>query len=113
MIPDPYPHLWLLGFIAISAVKLLQLRDIVRNNPTADAKEYVEKEDINIIRAYYKIEKKEMNIDQFLRSIAQMGGFLNRKSDGNPGWQSIWEGWKFFLGLKEGVKLQKEGLICG
>jgi len=103
----------LLGFIAISAVKLLQLRDIVRNNPTADAKEYVEKEDINIIRAYYKIEKKEMNIDQFLRSIAQMGGFLNRKSDGNPGWQSIWEGWKFFLGLKEGVKLQKEGLICG
>lgn len=103
----------LLGFIAVSSVKLLQIRDIVRNNPTADAQEYVEKEDINIVRAYYKIKKKEMNIDQFLRNIAQMGGFLNRKSDGNPGWQSIWEGWKFFLGLKEGVKLQKEGLICG
>ena len=103
----------LLGFIAVSSVKLLQLRDIVRNNPTADAQEYVEKEDVNIVRAYYKIEKKKMTIDQFLRNIAQMGGFLNRKSDGNPGWQSIWEGWKFFLGLKEGVKLQKEGLICG
>ena len=103
----------LLGFIAVSAVKLLQLRDIVRNDPTADAQEYVEKIDINIVRAYYKIEKKEMTIDQFLRNIAQLGGFLNRKSDGNPGWQSIWEGWKFFLGLKEGVRLQKEGLICG
>lgn len=103
----------LLGFIAVSSVKLLQIRDIVRNDPTADAQKYVEKEDINIVRAYYKIERKEMNIDQFLRNIAQMGGFLNRKSDGNPGWQSIWEGWKFFLGLKEGVKLQKEGLICG
>ena len=103
----------LLGFIAVSAVKLLQLRDIVRNDPTADAQEYVEKIDIDIVRAYYKIEKKEMTIDLFLRNIAQMGGFLNRKSDGNPGWQSIWEGWKFFLGLKEGVRLQKEGLICG
>ncbi len=103
----------LLGFIAVSSVKLLQLRDIVRNNPTANAQEYVEKEDVAIVGAYYKIEKKDMTIDQFLRNIAQMGGFLNRKSDGNPGWQSIWEGWKFFLGLKEGVKLQKEGAICG
>ena len=46
-----------------------------------------------------------MSIGTFLRYIAQMGGFLNRKSDGNPGWQSIWEGWKFFLTLKEGARL--------
>ena len=103
----------LLGFIAVSSVKLLQLRDIVRHNPKADAEEYVKKEDVNIIKAYYKVEKKEMTIDRFLRYIAQMGGFLNRKSDGNPGWQSIWEGWKFFLGLKEGVELYKERGTCG
>ena len=103
----------LLGFIAVSSVKLLQLRDIVRHNPEADAKEYVEKEDINIVRAYYKVEEKEMTVDKFLRYIAQMGGFLNRKSDGNPGWQSIWEGWKFFLGIKEGIRLHREGLIYG
>jgi len=103
----------LLGFIAVSSVKLLQLRDIVRHEPEADAKEYVEKEDINIVRAYYKVEQTEMTINKFLRYIAQMGGFLNRKSDGNPGWESIWEGWKFFLGMKEGIKLYKGGLTCG
>jgi len=103
----------LIGFIAVSSIKLLQLRDIVRNNPEADAKEYVEKEDINIVRAYYKIEKTEMTIDRFLRYIAQMGGFLNRKSDGNPGWQSLWEGWKLFLWLKEGVRLAREDLAYG
>ncbi|MBU0470232.1 MAG: hypothetical protein KJ984_02030, partial [Nanoarchaeota archaeon] len=81
--------------------------------PEADAKEYVEKEDINIVRAYYKVEQTEMTINKFLRYIAQMGGFLNRKSDGNPGWESIWEGWKFFLGMKEGIKLYKGGLTCG
>lgn len=103
----------LLGFVSVSAVKLLQIRDIVRHNPEANAKEYVEQEDVNIVNAYYKTEKKEITIDRFLRYIAQMGGFLNRKSDGNPGWQSIWEGWKFFLGLKEGIRLYKGGHICG
>ena len=103
----------LLGFISVSAVKLLQLRDIVRTNPTANVTQYVEEEDINIAKAYYHIQDKHITIDKFLRLIAQMGGFLNRKSDGNPGWQTIWEGWKFFLYLKEGARLYKEGKICG
>jgi len=103
----------LLGFIAVSSVKLLQLRDIVRHNPDADAQSYVDREDVQIVCAYYKVKETKMTIDRFLRYIAQMGGFLNRKSDGNPGWQSLWDGWKFFMGLKEGAKLYREGLICG
>lgn len=103
----------LLGFIAVSSVRLLQLRDIVRNKPNVDAVEYVDKVDIQIVNAYYSVKEANMTIDRFLRYIAQMGGFMNRKSDGNPGWQSLWEGWKFFLGLKEGVMLQREGRICG
>lgn len=103
----------LLGFIAVASIKLLQLRDIVRRDPQTDAKEYVEEEDIQIARAYYKVQQPTMTIDRFLRYIAQMGGFLNRKGDGNPGWQSLWDGWKFFLGLKEGVRLQKEIQLMG
>jgi hypothetical protein len=95
----------LLGFISVSAVKLLQMRDISRYNPLADALSYVTAEDVNIVKAYYEVKDKHMTVDRFLRYIAQMGGFMNRKSDGNPGWQSIWEGWKFFMGLKEGVHL--------
>src|SRR3712207_8372304 len=29
----------------------------------------------------------------FLRGVARLGGFLARKSDGDPGWQTIWKGW--------------------
>jgi len=25
--------------------------------------------------------------------VAQLGGFLCRKSDGEPGWQTLWKGW--------------------
>ena len=103
----------LLGLISVAAVKLLQLRDIVRVDPEGNALEYVDKEDIQIAKAYYHVVDENITIDRFLRLIAKMGGFLNRKGDGNPGWQSLWEGWKFFMGLKEGVKLQREGGICG
>jgi Transposase Tn5 dimerisation domain len=27
------------------------------------------------------------------RAIARLGGFLGRKSDGLPGWQTLWRGW--------------------
>ena len=50
------------GFDGVSAVKLLQMRDIVRQNPEANALDYVEKEDITIIKEYYERRKKLMNI---------------------------------------------------
>ncbi|MBP5976460.1 hypothetical protein HW132_27965 [Brasilonema sp. CT11] len=28
-----------------------------------------------------------------LRAIARLGGFIGRKSDGPPGWQTLWRGW--------------------
>lgn len=103
----------LIGFTSVSSVRLLQLRDIVRSDPTADATKYVKDEDVKIVKSYYKVKESTMTIDTFLRYIAQMGGFLNRKSDGNPGWQSLWEGWKLFLWLKEGVRLARESPPCG
>ena len=29
----------------------------------------------------------------FWRSLARLGGFIGRKSDGEPGWQTIWGGY--------------------
>lgn len=95
----------LLGFISVSSVKLLQLRDIAKYSPDIDARNYVEQEDIEIIKAYFCLKDVNLSIGRFLRYIAQLGGFLNRNSDGNPGWQSIWEGWNFFMGLREGARL--------
>lgn len=99
----------LLGFISISSVKLLQMRDMVRIRPNEDVSNYVDEEDVEIVSAFYEVPKESiMTVDKFLRHIAMMGGFMNRKSDGNPGWQSIWEGWKYFLSLKKGFQLQKK-----
>jgi len=41
----------------------------------------------------------------FLRGVAQLGGFLARKSDRDPGWQTLWKGWSVLMTLVEGYEL--------
>jgi Transposase DNA-binding/Transposase DDE domain/Transposase Tn5 dimerisation domain len=49
------------------------------------------------------------------RGIAQCGGFLGRKGDGEPGWITIWRGWRNLMNMAEGVRLylNMEGYKCG
>ena len=49
------------------------------------------------------------------RGIARCGGFLGRKGDGEPGWMTIWRGWRSLLIMLEGVGLyrKKGGAKCG
>jgi len=47
-------------------------------------------------------------------SIARLGGFLARKSDGLPGWQTLWRGMQTLLILEQGFLLAKlEKPRCG
>jgi len=49
------------------------------------------------------------------RGIARCGGFLGRRGDGEPGWITIWRGWKSLLNMVDGVVLyrKKGGHTCG
>jgi hypothetical protein len=39
-----------------------------------------------------------------IRSLARLGGFIGRKQDGEPGWQTIWRGWQRLMWMREGVE---------
>ena len=45
---------------------------------------------------------------QAVRWIAQLGGYLGRKSDGPPGWKTLWRGWWYVQTLLEGVHLASQ-----
>ena len=34
-----------------------------------------------------------------------LGGFLARKSDGDPGWQKIWKGWTRLQDMRDGMEI--------
>ena len=44
-----------------------------------------------------------------LVAIAKLGGYIGRRSDGPPGWQTIWRGWQRLLLLVEGFRLASDG----
>jgi hypothetical protein len=48
---------------------------------------------------------EEMTIEQCWKKIAQGGGYLGRKSDGPPGWKTLWHGWLHLQDLWEGAQL--------
>jgi hypothetical protein len=43
-----------------------------------------------------------------LVGIARLGGFLARKSDGDPGWIAIWRGWHNLMRMLRGVEILRE-----
>lgn len=53
---------------------------------------------------------QEPTLEQAIRWIAQLGGFLARKSDKQPGITHIWRGMKKFAAMLEGANLAK---TCG
>jgi hypothetical protein len=84
----------LLGLLAIVAVRLLQLRTLARTAPDTPASQVVEPELLETVIRLRGGSANQMTADQFWRAVAGLGGFLGRKGDGNPGWQTLWRGWQ-------------------
>lgn len=45
-------------------------------------------------------------VRQVVRWIAQLGGFLGRKGDGEPGITTVWRGWSRLIGIAEVYRLR-------
>ena len=94
----------LLGALAIVAVRLLRLRDAARRDGAAPAA--VPQTTIQILAAKLQQPAAGFTTNRdFLRGVARLGGFLARKSDGEPGWLTIWKGWFVLSILVEGFEL--------
>jgi hypothetical protein len=94
----------LLGALAIVAIRLLGLRDAARCDGAAPAD--VPETTIRILAAKLQQPAECFTTNRdFLRGVARLGGFLARKSDGEPGWQTIWKGWFVLMILVEGYEL--------
>jgi Transposase Tn5 dimerisation domain/Transposase DDE domain len=93
-----------LGALALVAVRLLTLRDAARRDSTAPADAPAAALKVLAAKLQRPAECFESN-RAFLRRVAQLGGFLARTSDGEPGWQTLWKGWSVLMTLVEGYEL--------
>ncbi|MGI2908426.1 IS4 family transposase [Tolypothrix sp. VBCCA 56010] len=88
-----YSLVTILGFFAIVAVRLLQLRTFSRSHPQIPAQQFVPKQMLKILVARLGLLSEDLTLGEFWIAIARLGSFIGRKSDGSPGWQTLWRGW--------------------
>ena len=86
----------LLSFNALIAIRLMQLRQIVRTAPDTPASYALDIDPlmIRLLAARFNLAESSISVKRLWILIAQLGGHLGRKSDGSPGWRTIWKGWR-------------------
>ena len=78
----------------IIAWRILELTRASRQNPEASATELLTEEEVTVLcQMCDKLAgKTSLTLREAVRAIAQWGGFLARKSDGEPGPMTLWSG---------------------
>jgi len=94
----------LIGILSIIGLLMLRLRNIARTDSDRPASEVVEKDALKIIEKRYNLGSN-ISVGVFWKSVARLGGFLGRKNDGEPGWQTLWQGWLRLLDMLWSYKL--------
>ena len=96
----------LTGLLSVVAVRLLQLKEVGRRDPKRTATELIPAHYVELVRrARGQVRVGEWTVRDFFRGVAGLGGFLGRKSDGEPGWITIWRGWQVLHWMLRGAQL--------
>lgn len=96
----------LIGLISVIGIRLFQLKLVGRSQPEAKAATHVPSSWIKCLSLIKpRLIMTGMTVYKFFRELAKLGGFLGRKGDGEPGWQTIWRGFKKMQSLLDGMRL--------
>lgn len=94
----------LVAVLAIVAVRLLASKMVARSRPEGtEALENFGPEALMILEKKVGRPPQGWTNQSVLVAVAKLGGFVGRKSDGLPGWQTIWRGWHRLMWMCEGV----------
>jgi hypothetical protein len=104
-----------LAVMSIVAWRIFWITIVARISPDASCRNFLNEIEWKILAIKFGKTKEQKNkeptIAQSIIWIAQLGGFLARKSDNQPGITHIWRGMKKFAAMLEGAALVKD--TCG
>jgi hypothetical protein len=97
-----------IAIMSIVALRLIDLREALRLEPQAPVEEAGElsKLELAVLRA--RLKRTIRTVGEAALAIGRLGGHMNRKSDGPPGWLTLWRGMKKLRLLVQGVLLTKD-----
>ena len=103
----------LIAMLSVVAVRLLQLKNDARIDPDRPAHTCVAIESVRALAALLDQRPQDLTLRRFTHEVAKLGGFLGRKSDRDPGWQTLWRGWRELDLITLGFHLASAPTRCG
>ena len=101
-----------LAVMSVVAWRIFWVTLVARVSPDASCRIFLNEFEWKILAVKFnknnKRELQEPTLEQSIRWIAQLGGFLARKSDRQPGIIHIWRGLKKYAAMLEGAALVKD-----
>lgn len=102
--------------LSVTAIRLLQIRSVARVDPNRPARDVAPQEWLETLRDHVAAHSpaaaaNDWTIQEFLRRLAMLGGFLARQHDGQPGGITLWRGITKLILLIEGRRLARRK--CG
>jgi Transposase DDE domain len=96
----------LVAVLAIVAVRLLNTKWLARSQPTGKVNpQAFGPELLDLLAAEFGRPKGGWTNYNVLILVARVGGFLARRNDGMPGWQTIWRGWNRLMWMCHGLEI--------
>jgi hypothetical protein len=101
----------MIAMLSVTAVMLLNLREAARR-PDAEEREATEVvapiyEEVLRGWRFKNPPQERFTIKEFYLALGRLGGHMNRRSDGFPGWLTLWRGWMKLHAMVEGAEAQR------
>lgn len=105
----------LIGVLAVVAVRLLNAKMLARSRPDSqEAAASFGPLMLAVLEQKLGPPQGGWTNRNVIIATARLGGFLARKHDGLPGWQTIWRGWQRLMWMCEGIEtLNQPKNKCG
>ncbi len=98
----------LLAICTPVAVTMLALRHAARVDADAPSSTVLTETQLRALRALRPKLPAKLTVRDATRAIAEIGGFLGRKSDGEPGWRTLWLGFRDVLLVERAMSTPHE-----
>lgn len=101
------------NFLSLASAQVWQmlwLRHQARSEAPAPAAQVLSDGQQEALRALCAALPTNADAKQTLIAIAKLGGYFGRKSDGPPGWRTIWKGFQYLMTYAEGFEAARKAL---
>jgi hypothetical protein len=95
-----------IAVMSVVALRLLDLRELGKGFPDAPAA-CTGLDELELELLSLAVERELTTVAEVLLALGRLGGHMNRRRDGMPGWITLWRGMKMLRLLVRGAKLER------